>query len=133
MIEHRAGTRQGNADGVSRRPYGSRRCTRTDCLEGTCDGGMQERSESAADREPPVMTVAESNKDPLPETSGLEYHCRVQKSDGSGNSEALTLENIRRHQENDLVLRNIKRLLEADANTDSWEPVEASDMSTRHL
>ena len=104
VIEHRAGNRQGNADGLSRRPCGSRRCTRTDCLEGTFDGGMHEWSESAADEEPPIVTIAKSNEDPLPETSGLEYHCSVQRSDGSENSEALTLENIRRHQEDDPLL-----------------------------
>ena len=45
-IVHRPGTQQQNADALSRRPCGSRRCTREDCWEIKCDGiSCEEKSE----------------------------------------------------------------------------------------
>ena len=47
-IKHRAGSQHNNSDSLSRRPFGSRKCTRQDCLISNCQNfGNTDESENS--------------------------------------------------------------------------------------
>ena len=122
-IQHRAGSQHGNSDGLSRRPCGSKKCTRADCELSPSQPRKIDRSQPAS-----------KNMGPL--RSGNAY----QKDDGTkgqparnlGTTESvlfpdrrdmkmidLSWDSIRQSQETDVTLQKIFELLrDSDAPTE---------------
>ena len=123
-IQHRAGSQLGNSDGLSRRPCGSKKCTRQDC----------EVNQSQTRNEIPTKTVHQKTSRPL--RSGNAYQKEDKKSKTSKENQKilesnpvpakldmkmmdLSWDSIRRSQESDGTLQRIFELLrDPDAPTE---------------
>ena len=117
-IQHRAGCQHGNSDGLSRRPCGSKKCTREDCEIGyrLGDGDQVEVGNKTVGHlrsgKSYHTTDQTRNNDAVPQNS--QSNSGSSKSDDKG-AESNTLdipwETIRQAQETDVTLKKLFELL----------------------
>ena len=138
-IEHRAGRSQGNADGLSRRPCGSRKCTRTDCILVECDGSTTHQLYQKAELESDIRVGQLKHKwpnnahgrlcssipyQPPPDpTLYVEDLCahhlqRINSMNDQVTGLKLSNETLRNEQNKDPVLLTVKHLLQENTSFD---------------
>ena len=117
-IQHRAGSQHGNSDGLSRRPCGSKKCTRDDCeieyrrIDG--DHGTNKvgtwTTGALRSGKPYLKDGAARQKDPVPPNSQA---TSSESNDKDANSGTLDIpwETIRQAQETDVTLKKLFELL----------------------
>ena len=124
-ILHRAGISHGNADGLSRRPCGDKKCRRSDCAEIYDDEGHdsgkedQKRNACKVLRSDQIETVIA--KHAVFAVKNTSYPC------------GLSLEIVRSEQKKDLTLSMIRVLMETVVDKNNWRPVDEYGMGVTHL
>ena len=125
-IQHRAGSQHGNSDGLSRRPCGSKKCTRDDCEaigKQTEEPELNQRSDQRETRRTgPLRSGKSYQKDPItkgpktaaadpsldsanaPETSSVEDRQFFKTLD-------LAWSDIQQEQQKDTILQKVRELL----------------------
>ena len=145
-IEHRAGRLHSNSDSVSRRPCGSRKCVRVDCMVPTCDGmetgNKSHGQEDSSTTLPSRLGRMGTRRNPTP--ASRPGHCTepdIHRSSAGNRRSAtvpaaapdthvLSLDIVREAQRNDPVLQQIRTLL----NESEWRTqVDELGMGVVHI
>ena len=109
-IEHRAGRLHSNSDSLSRRPCGSRKCTRDDCLISACDGLEDGPDNGVPAQFPPRLGRMATRRNPDPEEGSPPENTSTPEMPIGEHT--LSLDIVRQAQENDPVLCQVRVLLE---------------------
>ena len=142
-IEHRPGRLSANCDSLSRRPCGSRKCTRTDCMLVECDGQTNHgsniqpvrQSSRWSDHNMNRMTQQRPPPDPTLYVEGICEQIitgnKIQSISDNLSEPKLSNESLRAEQNKDPVLSIVKLLLNENVSFD--ECVDEHGMGVVHL
>ena len=133
-IQHRAGSQHGNSDGLSRRPCGSKKCTRADCELSPSQPRKMDQSQPASRNLGPLRSGNTYQKDdgtkkqPANNPGTTEFVLFPDRRDMKMID--LSWDSVRRSQETDVTLQKIFELLR---DSDALAEVNQFSMGVVHL